>query len=325
MRPKARVLHSRARRRSPDLAATADRRTGGDPSAQPDGCLAVGHGLNKQTCSFAGTTVRRHVLPAVLLALCLLPRTAADAQDHAGLYSDHSNLSVVSDAGGPRPIRTAADWRLRREHILAGMQVVMGPLPSRENLPRFDIRESERLEGEGFIRTTITFAVEPGDRLPADLYLPSDLQDGEKRPAMLALHPTGAPGKRIVAGEGPRANRQYGLELAQRGYIVLCPDYPSFGDYADYSFESDAYASGTMKGISNHMRCVDLLQSLANVDADRIGVIGHSLGGHNALFVGAFDERLSGDCLELRLDSLSRLLRRQHRQLVKGQVHAASA
>jgi hypothetical protein len=37
---------------------------------------------------------------------------------------------------------------------------------------------------------------------------------------------------------------------------------------------------------------VDLLQSLPEVDRGRIGVIGHSLGGHNALFVAAFDPRL---------------------------------
>jgi len=47
-----------------------------------------------------------------------------------------------------------------------------------------------------------------------------------------------------------------------------------------------------MKGIFNHMRCVDLLQARAEVDPQRIGVIGHSLGGHNAMFVGVFDERL---------------------------------
>lgn len=46
-----------------------------------------------------------------------------------------------------------------------------------------------------------------------------------------------------------------------------------------------------MKAIFNHMRCVDLLQARADVDPERIGVIGHSLGGHNAMFVGAFDTR----------------------------------
>jgi dienelactone hydrolase len=47
-----------------------------------------------------------------------------------------------------------------------------------------------------------------------------------------------------------------------------------------------------MKGIWNHMRAVDLLQALAEVDPDRIGCIGHSLGGHNTLFLAAFDARV---------------------------------
>lgn len=47
-----------------------------------------------------------------------------------------------------------------------------------------------------------------------------------------------------------------------------------------------------MKAIFNHMRCVDLLQARKDVDPERIGVIGHSLGGHNAIFAGAFDTRI---------------------------------
>jgi predicted dienelactone hydrolase len=47
-----------------------------------------------------------------------------------------------------------------------------------------------------------------------------------------------------------------------------------------------------MKGIRNHMAAVDLLQSLPQVDPERIGCIGHSLGGHNSLFVAAFDKRI---------------------------------
>jgi len=55
---------------------------------------------------------------------------------------------------------------------------------------------------------------------------------------------------------------------------------------------NDRYQSGSMKAISDNMRCIDLLQSLKEVDPGRIGVIGHSLGGHGAIFAGAFDTRL---------------------------------
>jgi dipeptidyl aminopeptidase/acylaminoacyl peptidase len=196
------------------------------------------------------------------------------------------------DAGGQeQPVTTAADWAVRRRHILAGMQQAMGPLPDRNNLPPLDIRVSEEIVMDGVRRQTITFASGDDDRVAAYLYLPP-LSDARRRPAMLALHQTSTIGKGEVAGLGKSAHQAYGAELAARGYVVLAPDYPSFGDSQNYNFQTDRYVSGTMKGIFNHMRAVDLLVARDDVDPARIGVIGHSLGGHNAMFVGVFDERL---------------------------------
>jgi len=79
--------------------------------------------------------------------------------------------------------------------------------------------------------------------------------------------------------------------LAERGYICIAPDYPYLGENEFEPYQR-GYASCTMKGIWNHMRAVDLLQSLPEVAKDRIGSIGHSLGGHNTLFVAAFDQRI---------------------------------
>ncbi len=206
--------------------------------------------------------------------------------------TNHANLlEYYSENGDLKPVSSQADWYKRRNQILEGMQLAMGNLPDRHDLIDLDVKIINETTGDGFICQSITFASEPGDRIPALLYIPVDIPKDKKLPAMLALHPTGPLGKLIVAGEGPLENRQYGLELAQLGYVVICPDYPSFGDY-DYDFEKDDYVSGTMKGIFNHMRCVDLLESLEYVDPEKIGVIGHSLGGHNAMFVGVFDQRL---------------------------------
>ncbi len=205
----------------------------------------------------------------------------------------HSNLlEYYSENEKPQPVLNPADWTKRREQILEGMQLAMGNLPDRKNLIDLDIEIISEIQSNGLIRQSITFASETGDRIPALLYFPEHIPEDMKLPAMLALHPTGPLGKLIVVGEGPLDNRQYGLELAQRGYVVICPDFPSFGDYDKYDFENDRYVSGTMKGIFNHMRCADLLESLEYVDKEKIGVIGHSLGGHNAMFVGVFDQRL---------------------------------
>lgn len=208
-------------------------------------------------------------------------------------YPDHRNLTVVRDGAGElKPIEDEEDWTRRRRHILAGMQRAMGALPSRRDLPPLAVRVVDRRQRDGFEQVKLSFRVEPGDRLSAYLLLPDNLQEGSRRPAMLALHPTHPRGSGDTVGLTDRENRAYGSELARRGYVVLAPDYPSFGDETGYAFETDRYASGTMKGIFNHMRAVDLLRQRPEVDGDRIGVIGHSLGGHNAMFLAAFDHRL---------------------------------
>lgn len=114
---------------------------------------------------------------------------------------------------------------------------------------------------------------------------------GHKSPGILCLHQTTDIGKGEPAGLGGKPNFQYALELAERGYVTLAPDYPNFGDYK-IDVYSRGYVSATMKGIVNHKRAIDLLQSLPEVDSERIAVIGHSLGGHNALFVAAFEPRI---------------------------------
>lgn len=171
------------------------------------------------------------------------------------------------------------------------LEAVMGPLPCLVNLPAMNIQYRDSFKTANYTRFNISFTVAENEELPAYLYLPAGFRQ-EKYPAMLVLHSTGDIGKKIVDGQGNLENRAIAKELAERGYVVIAPDYPSFGDLKDYDFEKDRYESGTMKGIFNHIRCVDLLQSLKQVDPDRIGVIGHSLGGHNAMFTAAFDSRL---------------------------------
>jgi dienelactone hydrolase len=239
-----------------------------------------------------------HRTPLLATCLCIatlaaIPSAAISAEP-SGFHQtlDHS----LSADGAKLPIKTPADWQQRRTQILAGMEAVMGPLPAEVRSGEIskqplDLKVLAEVEQAGIPRQTISFASRNGERVTAYLYVPKDMKSGERRPAILALHPTGAIGKEIVAGGG-KANREYGFELAQRGYIVIAPDYVTFGDQKDHDFAKDDYASGTMKGIVDHMRCVDLLQARTDVDPEKIGVIGHSLGGHNAIFVACFDPRI---------------------------------
>jgi dienelactone hydrolase len=206
------------------------------------------------------------------------------------IHTDKQNLLTYYDAAGTsHRIKTVADWEIRHAQILHNMQLVMGPLAIPSNAP-LDIRIESTAELGALRREKITFLGVDGDRVPAYLFIPK-LAKGVKAPAVLCLHETTKVGMDSPAGLGGRPNRYYALELAERGFVTIAPDYPNF---AEYHFDPYAhgYASATMKGISNHMRAVDVLQSLPEVNPDEIGVIGHSLGGHNSMFVAVFDKRI---------------------------------
>jgi len=177
-----------------------------------------------------------------------------------------------------------------RHDIHARMIEVMGDPPPLASVP-LDVRVIETHRAAGFERRKISFNVAPDDRCVAWLLLPDDADAAAPYPAMLCLHQTTAIAKDEPAGLGGKPNLHYAMELTQRGYVTLCPDYPNFGDYVVDCY-AQGFASATMKGIVNHQRAVDLLAAMDEVDAGRIGVIGHSLGGYNTLFVAAFDERL---------------------------------
>lgn len=219
----------------------------------------------------------------------------------APFYQDKFNLLCYIDAQGQQqPIKTATEWQLRRDHILANIKILMGEFPGKEKSLPLDIQVTRVEELDKVIRKTISYASEPGHRVPAYLLLPKNTKG--KVPAMLCLHGTGGSKGRVV-GLGADYAR-YGIELAERGYVTIAPDYITLGDNTTHCPYKDlGYISCSMKGIWDHMRAVDLLQSLPEVDEERIGVIGNSLGGHNSLFVSVFDQRLKVAVSSVGFDS----------------------
>lgn len=213
-------------------------------------------------------------------------------RDKPPAYRDHADVSVlIDDAGEQRPIASPADLAVRRAHILLGMQQAMGALPSSDRRVPLDVKVVDETECEKYVRRKITFAAEPGDRVPAYVLIPKSL--AAPSPAMLCLHQTTRPGKDEPAGLSGNPNLHYAHELAELGFVCIVPDYPSFGEYPyDFKQQGGHYASGSMKAIWNNHRAIDVLETMPEVDHDRIGCIGHSLGGHNSLFTAAFDQRI---------------------------------
>ena len=119
--------------------------------------------------------------------------------------------------------------------------------------------------------------------------------------AVIALHPTSDNGKKDICTTAGRKNRQYGLELVKRGYVVLAPDTITAGERVSPNekpfqtasfYKNNPEWSAVAKMIIDHQQGISLLEELCIVDSSKIGVIGHSLGGYNSFFLAGVDRRV---------------------------------
>lgn len=195
--------------------------------------------------------------------------------------------------------RSLAEWQRRLPSVVSNMQAIMGPLPGASRRCPIEMQVIEEEEAGEFFRRQIAFTSEPGSRVTAFLLVP---KGAGSFPAVLALHQTHALGPKVVVGLGNSPHDEYGVELVKRGYVVIALPYPLLGDYHP-DLKKLGYASGTMKAIWDNMRALDVLESLPFVKTNRFGAIGHSLGGHNALFTAVFDPRIKVVATSCAFDS----------------------
>jgi dienelactone hydrolase len=237
----------------------------------------------------------------LLLVVAMVASARAERLDRENL------LQVRGPDGAVTAVRSAADWARRRAEIRAGVEAVMGPLPGVAKRGALDVRVVSETDCGSYVRREITYLAEPGGLVPAYLLLPKAVRDGRAtRPGVLALMPTNqAEGNRPVVGLGSavtKPNRNYGEELAQRGFVVLAPPYPHLGDYKP-DLKGLGYVSGTMKAIWDNVRGLDVLAAIPGVSSRGFGAIGHSLGGHNSIYTAVHDERVTAVVSSCGFDS----------------------
>jgi len=193
------------------------------------------------------------------------------------------------------PIVTQSQWETRRADIRARWLDFLGPMPPRPPVGLTILRDDHV---NGCRRMLVRYACEPKIAVEGYLLYPDPLGE-QKYPAVVVLHSTTPDTIEEVAGGSGRESRAIGLKLAQQGFIVFCPKCFLWHDPAlDYDAAVATFqarnpgALGMRKMLNDAQAAVDILASLPQVDPERIGAAGHSLGAKEAFYLAAFDDRV---------------------------------
>jgi hypothetical protein len=187
---------------------------------------------------------------------------------------------LKSDDGSP--VRTAADWAKRRKEILSYWHGVMGKWPEPVAKPTLERLKEER---DGTVRRYhVRLEVAPGKKTD-DAYLLVPEGKGPF-PAVVVVYYDAKTG----VGLGKAELRDFARQLARRGFVALSLGSPPQSYYPTKEtcrlqpLSYHAYVAGT---------CYSALASLPEVDAKRVGIVGHSYGGKWAMFASCLDERFA--------------------------------
>jgi len=172
----------------------------------------------------------------------------------------------------------------------------------------------ETIRKEGYRIESVTYEVEPGDRVPALLLIPDGVDRDHPAPAVAVWHQHAGQwhlGKSEPAGLAGNPMHHTGVSLVKEGYVVLCPDALSFeerqsehlkgGSYERFEFLRYVVSGKCMawKNILDMRRAIDYLCRRPEVRHERIGCYGHSMGSTHTWLVGPWEPRLKclvGNC-----------------------------
>ncbi len=241
-------------------------------------------------------------------SICFVPVVNVTETDNATLeelwtYSalDHGRARFIDGCRTLQADTSSADafraWQQRGAEALH--RVLRIDAATWADVPLY-ARELSTEQREGHTRIALDWLVEPGLRVPAWLLIPDGL-DGPA-PAVLFIHGHSDGARSAAVGDPPWVDDEHhagALRLAEAGYVVLAPDVRSFGEtgtwaehqhYAELLHFQGLVAYGVFT--ADMMRALDVLSARPEVDPERIGVTGLSMGGQLTAYLTALDPRV---------------------------------
>ncbi len=209
--------------------------------------------------------------------------------------ADRGHFAPLLVTAEGKPIRTLGQWKTKREQVRKAWYEFLGPLP--QERPIVDLKVLHEDRDAGCVRQLVEYESEPGQLVQGYLLMPLS-PSPTPLPALVALHQTSKFSIEEIAGIKGMEVQRIGPKLARCGFVVFCPRNYLWQDAEDYRqavahFKArHPHTLGMHKMLYDALRAVDVLENLPQVDASRIGCVGHSLGGKETLYLAAFDDRI---------------------------------
>ncbi len=236
----------------------------------------------------------------LMIALCLPPiLQAAEPIDHdAALeaYFDHQTSQIELETNAR--LESDVQYKDQQENYREQLASMLGlsPMPKRTPLKPTITGE---IEEETFTVKNLHYQASPGLYVTANLYLPKNTE----KPAPAILYVCGhSNNKKDGISYGNKVGYQHhGIWYAQNGYVCLMIDTIQLGEFQ--GIHHGTYSKGmwwwnargyTPAGVEawTGIRGIDYLQSLPEVDPERIGITGRSGGGAYSWWIAALDKRI---------------------------------
>ncbi len=212
------------------------------------------------------------------------------------------------------------DWQKRQEWIDKTLLDIIGPFPPKTPL---NVKVQKTINKKEYRIEHIIYESQPEFYVTSSLYIPNDIENNQKAPAILFCSGH--------SNEGYRTNtyQHIILNLVKKGFIVYAFDPIGQGEriqYYDTESDKSLFGGATMEHsypgtqafiigssqtrymVWDGIRAIDYLFTRNEVDTNRIGITGPSGGGTQSALIAAFDDRIYVAAPERYITNFSLLL-----------------
>lgn len=186
-----------------------------------------------------------------------------------------------------RRVETPEDWRDRRKELLELWHGWMGEWPGVITEPEVTVLSTERREN--FVQRRVRFQWTPNEITEGYLLVPEG--EGPFPAAVVVYYEP-----ETAIGEG-RAGRDFAYQLTKRGFVTLSIGTTEATNRKQYALYHPSIEDARVEPLSMLAYAAanvwHVLASRPEVDAERIGIVGHSFGGKWAMFASCLYEKFA--------------------------------